>query len=69
MRIKVQLFNKTTQHEVSDPQEMYRLRDAIKKILSNDFKEYDNKVRVYGELIPIGEIQNNGDLPIEGVKI
>jgi hypothetical protein len=56
MRIKVQLFDKVTHQEVKDIQEMYRLRDAIRKILSNEFSMYDNKVRVYGELIPIEDV-------------
>ncbi len=53
MKIKVQLFEKSTEHEVSDIFIMEKLQLEIDNILKEKFNIYSFKTRIYGEIIPL----------------
>ncbi len=53
MKIKVQLFDKKTEQEVSDILIMEKLQSEIDTTLKEKFNDYNFKIKIYGEIIPL----------------
>jgi hypothetical protein len=51
MKLKVQMFNRDTQHETSNIGELRDLKRCIEKTLAREFPRYDYKIRIYGEVV------------------
>jgi len=56
MTLKVKLFDKESQQEVDDFQVFFRLSSKIEEVVREEFSDYDFKVKIYGEIVPIKEV-------------
>lgn len=53
MTLKVKLFNKTDGQEIDNLADLEAIKMLIEREIEEKFHEYDFKISIYGEIIPL----------------